>query len=263
MGRNSRTGRRATAAAKAERHAGELAARLGAALKDARRAARLTQAESAHRAGLTQPTWSSLENDRDPRYTLLTWDCAAFAVGATLETFLRGGSAAGLPRDAAHLRAQELIIRMAVRGDWKALPEELIDREARTSRAADVLLYRRRASEAAEYALMEVIDWFSDVGAPMRAWASRQDAVDRYAVARMVADDPLPRTSGCWIIRATRRNRDLIATHSHTFRARFPGSGTLWLKALTDPHAAIPGEAALMWVSVSGERLFASRLGRP
>jgi hypothetical protein len=76
---------------------------------------------------------------------------------------------------------------------------------------------------------MEVIDWFSDVGAPIRDWARRLDAVDRYAVARMVGDDELPRTSGCWVVRATRRNRLLLGAHSNLFRARFPGSGRLWL----------------------------------
>jgi len=116
-------------------------------------------------------------------------------------------------------------------------------------------------SEPAEYALMEVIDWFSDVGAPMRDWNRRLDAVDRYAVARMVGNEPLPRTSGCWVVRATRRNRDLIGRHGHLFRARFPGSGRLWLDSLTDPSVQMPREPALLWVSVAGDRLFASRLG--
>lgn len=261
MGRNGRNCRRATAAVRAERHAVDLTARLGAALEDARRIAGLSQADAAVRAGITQSTWSRLEKDRDPRYTVLTWDRAAFAVGATLDAFVRGGSAASQPRDAAHLRTQELIIRMALAGGWAALPEEPIDRDARTSRAADVLLHRRRPKEPAEYALMEVIDWFSDVGAPIRDWSRRLDAVDRYAVARMVGDDLLPRTSGCWIVRATRRNRDLLGAHSHFFKARFPGSGRVWLAALGEAHAPLPLEPALLWVSVGGDRLFPSRLG--
>lgn len=261
MGRTNRRATRATSAAKADRHASELAQRLGAALRDARRNARLTQEIAAGRAGLSQATWSALENERDPRYTLATWDRAAFAVGTTLSAYLPETSAADRPRDAAQLKNQELIIRTAQTGEWRGLPEERIDHEARTSRFADVLLYRQRRADPDEYALMEVIDWFDDVGAPMRAWQRRLDAVERYAIARMSGDGPLPQISGCWIIRATRRNRQLVGEHENTFRARFPGSGRAWLAALTHPAAAMPHESALLWVSVNGERLYPSRLG--
>ncbi len=82
---------------------------------------------------------------------------------------------------------------------------------------------------------MEVIDWFADVGAPLRDWSRRLDAVDRYAVARMRPDDELPMISGCWVVRATRRNSELLTEHRNLFRSRFPGSGHAWLHALTDP----------------------------
>ena len=252
---------RAAVRPRAERHAAELAGRMGSALRDARRTAGLTQAAAAGRAGLKQTTWSSLEVDRDPGYTVLTWDRAAFAVGASLEAFIRGGSAADKPRDAVHLKAQELTIRSAARGGWKALPEEMIDRDARTSRAADVLLYRRLPPPIpAEYALMEVIDWFADVGAPLRDWSRRLEAVDRYAVARMRPGDELPLISGSWIVRATRRNRELLTAHRGLFLSRFPGSGIAWLQALADPNRPMPHEPALLWVSVNGDRLTPVRL---
>lgn len=253
--------RRATVAAAADRHASELSGRLGAGLKDARRLSRLTQREASARAGISQGTWSKLETDRDSRYTIGTWDRACFAVGTRLEAYLPRASSANQPRDAVHLKNQELIIRTAIPGGWGALPEELIDREARTSRAADVLLYRRRPTTAAEYGLMEVIDWFDDVGAPMRDWSRRLDAVERYAIARMVGDDELPRVSGCWVVRSTNRNRTLIADHVNLFRSRFPGSSTVWLNALTDPDVPMPAEPALLWVTVDGTRLFPARLG--
>ncbi len=258
MGRH----KRATVGVKAERHAKQVAARLGKALRDGRLAVRLTQSQAATRAGIAQSTWSRLENDADPCFTLATWDRAAFAVGASIEAYLRGASAADLPRDSIHLRNQELIIRSAVPGGWRPLPEELIDREARTSRAADVLLHRRRHLQPAEYALMEVIDWFDDVGAPIRDWGRRLAAVERYAIARMVGDEPLPQASGCWVVRATQRNRRLIREHANFFRGRFAGSGREWLSALTDPGTHIPTEPALIWVSVGGDRLFSARLGR-
>ena len=258
MGRRNR---RATAAAAADRHSSDLARKLGGALADARRRARLSQRAAATKAGLSQATWSSLENERDARYTLATWDRAAFAVGTSLSAYLPEASAADQPRDAVQLRAQELVIKMARPGGWHGLPEEQIDREARSSRFADVVLARPRI-QPTEVALIEIIDWFDDVGAPMRAWPRRLEAVERSAIAKMVGDQAVPRVSGCWVIRATRRNRELVAQHENLFRNRFPGSGRAWLAALTDPAKPMPEEAAILWVSVSGDRIFAVRWRR-
>jgi transcriptional regulator with XRE-family HTH domain len=261
MARTNRRQTRATAAARAERHATELASRLGKALKEARLAIGLTQAAAARRAGMSQATWSALETDGDARYTMLTWDRAAHAVGTRLSAYLPETSAADGPRDAVQLRAQELIIRTSLPGGWGGLPEEQIDSEPSRSRVADVILYRPIQGPR-EYALMEVIDWFDDVGAPTRAWHRRLAAVERYAIARMRGDGPVPRIGGCWVIRATRRNRQLIGEHRHFFRARFPGSGRAWLAALTDPTSPMPGEHALLWVSVKGERIYPARLSQ-
>jgi hypothetical protein len=152
------------------------------------------------------------------------------------------------------------VISTALLGGWQALPEEPIDREARTSRAADVLLHRRRSDRPVEYALFEVIDWFHDVGAPTREWSRRLDAVERYAIARMTPnDESLPVVGGCWVVRATMRNRRLIGEHRHFFRARFPGSGRAWLAALGSREDPMPTVPAVLWVSVDGTRLFAVR----
>jgi hypothetical protein len=172
---------------------------------------------------------------RDPRHALATWDRAAFAVGGRLHAYLEGSSAATLPRDMVQLGAQELIIRTSSVGGWGGLGEEAIDRNIGRSRFADVLLDRRRRPAQPEYALFEVIDWFEDVGDPMRAWQRRLDAVERYAIARMQPGDDLPAVSGCWVVRATQRNRRLVADHRHLFSSRFPGPGHAWLAALGDP----------------------------
>jgi hypothetical protein len=136
------------------------------------------------------------------------------------------------------------------------MPEHPIDREVRSSRAADVLLQR-----GPEYALVDIWDWFDDVGAAERAWHRRLDAVERYAIARMVADDTLPSVSGIWVVRATQRNSQLINENRHFFKAAFPGSPDTWLRALSDPATPMPAEAALIWVKVKGDRFFPSRLG--
>lgn len=255
---------RATVGPSADRHSAELSRKLGKALREARVRAGLTQAETAAKAGLSQGALSRLERDADPRYTLATWDRAAFAVGTSLHAFLPEASAADLPRDVVHLRNQELILRTAKDGGWAGVPEEPIDRDVGRSRWADVVLGRRRPAGQdedgpGEYALMEVIDWFDDVGAPMREWQRRLDALERYAIARMHGDEAAPRIGGCWVVRATRRNRDLVTNHPTMFRSRFPGSGRAWLAALTRRETEMPRESALLWVSVNGERLYASR----
>lgn len=231
-------------------------------LKDARVRRRLTQAAASEIAGLSPSTWSWLEVGRDGRGTLATWNRAARAVGSSLHAYLPEASAADQPRDAVHLRNQELIMRTAAAGGWRALPEAQIDREARTSRAADVLLERRSADAVVrEYALVEIWDWFDDVGGAQRNWDRRLDALERYAIARMVGDQPLPLVGGCWVVRATQRNRSLVKEHRHFFRARFPGSAGAWLTALTTRGASMPQTSALLWVAVKGDRLYPARLG--
>jgi len=238
----------------ADRHAADLSKRLGKSLREARSRAGLTQAAAAARAGISQGGWSRLEIDADPRFTLATWDRAAFAVGTSLNAYMPEVSGADGPRDAVQLKAQELVIATAKAGGWHGLAEQPIDRDARTSRFADVILQRPR-HRPSEVALIEIIDWFDDVGAPMRDWPRRLEAVERQAIANMVADQSLPKVCGCWIVRATRRNRQLIGEHSNLFRNRFPGSGRAWLASIGDPARPMPAEAAVLWVGLNGERL--------
>jgi transcriptional regulator with XRE-family HTH domain len=217
----------------------------------------LSQRQAAEIAGISPSAWSYLEIKRAGRTTLATWNRAAVALGSGLKAYLAELSAADLPRDLVHLRHQELVIRTAKTGGWRALPEEPIDRDVGKSRSADVLLQR-----PLEYALIDVWDWFDDVGAPARQWRRRLDAVERYAIARMVGDDPLPRVGGIWVVRATQRNRQLLRDHRNFFVALFPGSGAAWLAALTSRTAPMPAESALLWVTVKGDRLYPAHLGQ-
>jgi len=259
MGRRRRSQRRTPLQAAADRRSGETAKRLGGMLKDARSSRRLTQQQASDRAGISRSAWSGLEVSGDGRITLETWNRAATAVASSFEAYLKRATAAREPRDAVHLRHQELVIRTAAPGGWRALPEAAIDRDARTTRAADVLLHR--GGPTAEYVIVEVWDWFDDVGGALREFDRRLAALERYAIARMLGGQPLPRTTGCWVVRATRRNRGLVADHRHIFKARFPGSGSQWLAALARPTAPTPQQPALLWITVGGERLLPSRLG--
>jgi len=261
MAHLGRSPRRTELQSAADDATADLARKLGRMLRDGRLRARLTQRAAAAKAGISQTEWSGLERGRKLA-SITTWNRAAFAVGGSFEAWIKETSGADQPRDAVHLRHQELVIRLSEPGGWRALPEEFIDREARTSRAADVLLERRSDTDGVrEYALWSVTDWIEDAGAVVRDFSRRSAAVDRYAVGRMQGDEPVPRTAGCWLVRATRRNRTLIGEHRHFFRARFPGPGRAWLAALASPGSPLPTQPALLWVSVKGERVFPARLG--
>jgi hypothetical protein len=256
MGRRSLEARRTHAQVAADAAAVELAEKLGRMLRDGRRRTSQRQTTASHRAGLSQGMWSGLERGVGARLTLATWNRAAMAVDSSLQAYLSQTSAASLPRDAVHLRNQELIISTATAGGWQALPEASIDQDVGRSRSADVLLRR-----GLDFALFDVWDWFADVGAALRSWPRRLDAVERLAIARMVGDQALPTVSGCWVVRATQRNRQLIPDHAHVFRAALPGSARSWIAALTDRGAPMPTASALLWVTANGTRIYPARPG--
>ena len=237
----------------------ELNRKLGQMLLDGRARQRTTQDHAAELAGISRSEWSNLERGKKVA-TVPIWNRAAFAVGGKLRVYIEETSAATAPRDAVHLRNQELVLRTAAAGAWHGIAEAQIDRDPGRSRHADVLMERRPAALNDEYALCEITDWLPDVGDAVRDFQRRLAALDAYAVARM-RDDAVPRTSGFWLVRATLRNRRLVDEHRHFFRSRFPGSGRAWLAALTSPTAPMPTEAALLWVDVGGTRIFEARLG--
>ena len=182
-----------------------------------------------------------MERGHGSNVSLRVWVRASNAVDADLRVYLERASAAHQPRDAVHLRHQELVARTAQPGSWQPMAEQGLGGAG----VADLLLGR-----PGELALVEVWDWFADVGDAFRSW-------DRKLERLAARDDE--QVSGCWAVRATRRNRALIRTHATLFTARFPGSGTAWLAAFADPQQPMPGQPALVWVSVSDDRLIAAR----
>jgi hypothetical protein len=142
-----------------------------------------------------------------------------------------------------------------------------LDDPARGLRSADLVLERQPGTRPPELALVEVYDWLEDVGAAFRGWDRKLARLDRSAVAGLSgqdddADPILPVVSGVWILRATRRNRELVGDLGTLFAARFTASGRAWLQALDDPGALMPRGAALLWISVRGDRLWPWRLRR-
>jgi transcriptional regulator with XRE-family HTH domain len=237
---------------------------LGRALKDARLAAKLTQAEVGALAGVVQGTVSEVERGTTATLSHLVLARMAKACGSELHAYLQRVSGAQEPRDIAHLRTQALIASTAEAGGWQATPEAAIEDAAERSRSIAVLLARAALERAAvELAIVEVLDWLPDVGASLRSWDRRLARVERWAIATRTRERDgatlVPRVSGCWVLRATKRNRQLVRELRPLFAARFQGVGRDWIAALgTD--APMPASPALLWVSVKADRLWPVRL---
>ncbi len=235
-----------------------VAARLGTALRDARQAAALSQADVAERAGMSQPFISHLERGRGTAASIETWSCVAAAVGEQYVGFLERAPGAGQPRDLEHLRRQSALVEIARTGGWTALPELAIDPGNARSRSIDVALVRRVRGEAV---VAEIWDWFDDVGAGMRSL----DAKTATLATRLAVEPPptgIWRVRGLYIVRDTRRNRALVGELRPLFAARFPGSSVAWLAALGDPERPVPEADGLLWSDSSGTALRASRVAQ-
>ncbi len=284
--------RRTSLQVSADRRAAGLAATLGRAIGEARREHGLRQFDVAARAAIAQSTQSEMECGHGADVSLLVWVRAAYACGTDLRAYLERTSASAQPRDAVHLRHQELVARLASAGSWRPMPEAQLDIDPTRSRSADLLLMRPD-----DVALFEIWDSFEDVGAAFRSWdrrlgrlREREAGRPRSNEARMLPADVRPNgagvrpieprerpdgsklhpdepgqvhVAGCWVVRATRRNRQLVREHATLFAARFPGSGHRWLAALAHPEVSMPRRAGLLWATVAGDRLFPARLPDP
>lgn len=184
------------------------------------------------------------------------------AVGQQLAAFLEDVPGTDRPRDYEHLKRQQLIIEMAGGGGWLAMPELAIDPAWTHSRSVDVLLERPSTREAI---VVEVWDFFDDVGAAVRGLDGKVGALSRrYATAEAAAGTPESawHVRGCFVMRGTRRNRTLLDEFGAIFRTRFPASGDAWLAALAEPEHQLPPHDGLLWTDVAGTRLIPARLRR-
>ena len=247
-----RSRRRAgTARLEGRRRSVVLARRTGIGLRESRTALRLTQAQAANRAGISQPFWSRLERGLITSVSIETLASCAAAVGVQLAMFIEARPGASLPRDIEHLRRQELVITVAQRGSWEGRPEVGIDPAAAWSRSIDVMLARPARMEIA---VVEIVDLITDGGSAMRGLADKVAAVRR-------SSPPGTQVAGLLVLRATSRNRATMRELAALFETRFPGSSAAWLRALESPDAPMPLADGVLWSSVSGDRLMAVLTG--
>jgi len=105
--------------------------------------------------------------------------------------------------------------------------------------------------------LIHVECWnvIGDIGAAVRSSTRKQAELADLAVARWGTDAT---TGLVWVVRATARNRALVARYPEVFARAFPGSSRGWVDALVN-GVPPPEEPGLVWTDVGATRLFAWR----
>lgn len=240
--------RRSALDVEAERRLRALMEREGEKARRARRRRGWTQAQLGRRVGLSQPTISQIERGRGGSLSLATWQRIAVVLDLPLRIEL-GRDALEEPADAAHLAVQELILRLGRAAGYERA-FELPTRPADPSRSTDVGL---RDDRRRRLIRVECVNTLGDIGAAMRS-SDRKNA-EAQALAVAVGHGAAYTVHTVWVIRATRRNRQLLARYPEIFGARFPGSSLGWISALTR-GAEPPAEPGLAWCDASASRLF-------
>jgi hypothetical protein len=159
------------------------------------------------------------------------------------------------PADAGHLRIQEQILRLG-RATGRARTFELPTRPSDPTASADVGL-----GDPDHRALILVECWnaIGDIGSAARSTARKVAEAEQLAIAREGEGGPY-RVASVWVVRATRRNRVLVASYPEVFATRFPGSSVGWTLALA-AGAAPPEQPGLVWCDIAATRPFAWRRG--
>jgi len=244
-------------ATEARRRNLEQLAALGGEIQAARLRRRWTQQQVADLAGISRSAESSLERGFGGGQSLDTWQRVALAVGRPLIAKLQRDPLEETA-DAGHLAMQELVLRLGRRCGYRAL-FELATRSTEPWRSTDVGLRddRRRV-----LVLCECWNSFGDIGAAARSATRKVHEAEALAVA--IGGERPYRVASCWIVRDTRRNRELVRRYPEVFASRFPGSSRSWVAALT-PTAdgssppGPPDEPGLIWCDRDASRVFAWR----
>jgi hypothetical protein len=204
---------------------------------------------------------SDIERGLGGGHTLDAWQRLGLALGTPLVVSLQRDRLEETS-DAGHLAMQELLLRLGRRcGYLRSF--ELAARPSEPWRSTDVGLRddRRRV-----LILEECWNSMGDIGAAGRSTNRKVAEAEAFAVA--IGGDRPYRVASVWVIRDTRRNRELTRRYPEVFAARFPGSSRGWVDALTpradgSPPPEPPPEPGVVWCDLNATRLFAWRRREP
>ena len=153
------------------------------------------------------------------------------------------------PADAGHLIVQELVLRLARAAGYRST-FELPTRPMDPRHSADVGL---RHDIRRVLALAECWNLMGDIRAAARSTNRKLAEAER--LSTVLGGERPHRVAGCWVVRATRRNGEIVSHYPEVFAARFPGSSVAWVRAIT-AGSEPPSEPGLIWCDVAGPWLF-------
>ncbi len=252
--RRPRTTAEATAGT---REAQSIAATLGRDARLTRGRLRLTQQAVARRMGVSRTRYAEMERGEAATAPLELWVKLGAALGRSLAVALsRDTTADGSstdPRDAGHLAAQELVLKLG-RAHGRRAAVELATRPHDPSHAADVVL---RDDPRRTLLLIEIVNRAGDLGAAARSTDRKAAELEGFAILAG-GDDGAYRVTSGWLLVDTAANRQLVARYPEFLRARFPGSSAAWARALMEGMAP-PAEPAIGWIDPRSGRIFPMR----
>lgn len=236
--------------------AASIAGTLGRGLKTTRRRNRLTQVQVGRRVGLSGARIAEIEHGDGATASLETWVKLGKAIDRPLAVSLSRDIEPREPRDAGHLAAQELVLRLARRHGRRA-DFELPTHPADPARSIDVAL---RDDAARAFIVVEIWNRLDDLGAAARATTRKVAEAEGPAVLA-ARDGPPYRVAICWLLVDTAANRRLVARYPEILESRFPGSSLGWVRCLTEGLAP-PNEPGLAWIDPRSARIVPLRYRR-
>ncbi len=233
------------------REARAIAANLGREARSTRTRLRLTQAELGRRVGLGQSEISHIEAGNGDGTSIATWTAIGMALGRPLSVAFSRDLTSATPRDAGHLAAQELLLRLAA-ATGRTGRFELPTRPLNPALSIDVCL---RDARYRVLIVAEIWNRVDDVGAAARGM-SRKVAE---AAVLAAGHDPPDRVAWCWLMVDTAANRAIVRRYPAVIRSLFGGPSKAWVRALTT--AAAPPEApGIVWIDTGSGALTELRL---
>jgi len=212
--------------------AAAIARTFGRDLRTARKRRRITLVELGRRVSLSHVRVGEIERGEGATAPLAVWVKLGKAIERPLAVSFSREIEVQEPRDAGHLAAQELVLRLARRHGRRA-DFELPTRPADPARSIDVAL---RDDPARAIIVVEIWNRLDDLGGAARATTRKQAEAEGPAVLA-ARDGPAYQVAVCWLLVDTAANRRLVARYPEILDSRFPGS------SLIPPHPTGRDEA--------------------